>query len=538
MRAPIEAAVQVPQAKPAGVSSRAWWLGAGAIIVVAGIAAALVVLRPQFLTATRDDGRIEIGAFEPVAKTAELQRFAKGVGDTMVRVLANNDVKAVVSGQAGSETGERANATAEYTLRGSVDRDGGKFIVNANLLHRRDQLVLWSTTMQRDAAEQKTLEIQFSMAVTDVLRCALRFRSAMKNDPSPDVFGRLLGICSAFGEGRLDRAQELATAVVAFAPQDAFGYALRAALNASLSNQAISGVRKPREEVARLRKMVYDDARIAERLDPQANSYYARAVVDDPAVGLAAREKLLLKSLEVDPTSYARQRYYDLLGGVGRNREALDQVERASNAAPLDAQAATQAAFYAAYSGNIELARKRLQDARSSLAPEAYVNYLQFWAELFFGDPTIAKKIDDAPHEVYWQGSTKMTVGSYGACLRAFIDARVRNVRLREAELDAVCPDGDPNVYGYFGYVGAALRQWEAHIDPSLYTLGGEFLLFAPFQRPMRADPRFMHLAARQGLVDYWLDSGKWPDFCKDDTLPYDCKQAALAVRASLRGKK
>jgi hypothetical protein len=39
--------------------------------------------------------------------------------------------------------------------------------------------------------------------------------------------------------------------------------------------------------------------------------------------------------------------------------------------------------------------------------------------------------------------------------------------------------------------------------------------LFLPPTAPMRADPRFMALARKLGLVDYWQATGQWPDFCR-----------------------
>jgi hypothetical protein len=48
----------------------------------------------------------------------------------------------------------------------------------------------------------------------------------------------------------------------------------------------------------------------------------------------------------------------------------------------------------------------------------------------------------------------------------------------------------------------------------------------------MRRDPRFMSLAAKLGLVDYWRSSGKWPDFCSEPGLPYDCKAEAAKAPA------
>jgi hypothetical protein len=89
--------------------------------------------------------------------------------------------------------------------------------------------------------------------------------------------------------------------------------------------------------------------------------------------------------------------------------------------------------------------------------------------------------------------------------------------------------------YAYYGFSDAAFQQLEAVMaewrDDSIPF---EFrYLFIPHMRAVRTDSRFMPLAARLGLVDYWLESGQWPDFCHDEKLPYDCKEAALAARAN-----
>jgi hypothetical protein len=36
-----------------------------------------------------------------------------------------------------------------------------------------------------------------------------------------------------------------------------------------------------------------------------------------------------------------------------------------------------------------------------------------------------------------------------------------------------------------------------------------------------------MQIAAKLGLARYWGQTGYWPDFCKADRLPYDCKAEA-----------
>jgi hypothetical protein len=54
--------------------------------------------------------------------------------------------------------------------------------------------------------------------------------------------------------------------------------------------------------------------------------------------------------------------------------------------------------------------------------------------------------------------------------------------------------------------------------------------LFRPEGEAMLRDARFMPLAARLGLLDYWRSTGHWPDFCFDPRHPYDCKAAAAAL--------
>jgi TolB-like protein len=58
-------------------------------------------------------------------------------------------------------------------------------------------------------------------------------------------------------------------------------------------------------------------------------------------------------------------------------------------------------------------------------------------------------------------------------------------------------------------------------------------LLFTPAAKNARADPRFVTLCARLGLVDYWLTQSVWPD-CVDE-VPYDFKAACLAARDTAR---
>jgi hypothetical protein len=55
-------------------------------------------------------------------------------------------------------------------------------------------------------------------------------------------------------------------------------------------------------------------------------------------------------------------------------------------------------------------------------------------------------------------------------------------------------------------------------------------VIFRPPLRDLRRDPRFMLVTKRLGLLDYWKSSGKWPDFCFEADMPYDCEREAAKL--------
>ena len=63
-------------------------------------------------------------------------------------------------------------------------------------------------------------------------------------------------------------------------------------------------------------------------------------------------------------------------------------------------------------------------------------------------------------------------------------------------------------------------------------TAANSAFLFFPLTAPLRRDPRFMQLAVRFKQVDYWRSSGKWPDFCAEPGLPYNCQTEANKLEA------
>jgi hypothetical protein len=56
------------------------------------------------------------------------------------------------------------------------------------------------------------------------------------------------------------------------------------------------------------------------------------------------------------------------------------------------------------------------------------------------------------------------------------------------------------------------------------------WFLFTPVTRNLRQDPGFVPLASRMGLIKYWRETGKRPDFCTDPPPRSECSPQLLAA--------
>jgi len=512
------------------------WLAAAAIMVVIAVVVALRFgLGSTAPPSDAASGRIEIGRFESLAQGDDTAHFAKGLTDAIRRVFAANDIKTVAPKEgAGTNV---SDVSAEFGLRGTVDRDDGQYVVAADILHRRDGLVLWSKTLHQDFETVPQFQEHVSMYVTSVLNCALRYRALAKGDLAVDLFSRFIEFCEALQSQQFDQATGLAQRIVDAAPQYGISHALLAASDAFRSTLAPQGAFIPAPERTRLRTQAYSAAKVAMELDPKHVAGlidWTFAIVDDPSRDLAEREQLLQKNLSTDPAFEGQVlwAYATLLERVGRTDEARSYYLQREEAFPADRPQFRSIELIAAL-GDIDTARAEF----ASLEPTRPIDEARFLVEFLYGDPAVAKKMSgDERYARFLQPSKR-------ACMTAILDAKLQRTQLSVEEIDAACA---PNfalpelgvdremaeLYAAFGHVDEAYRLLEANRD-FYATFIVQPNLFLPEMRSVRADPRFMPFAARVGLVDYWLETDHWPDFCTHDTLPYDCKEAALAARAA-----
>src|SRR5262249_19119316 len=132
--------------------------------------------------------------------------------------------------------------------------------------------------------------------------------------------------------------------------------------------------------------------------------------------------------------------------------------------------------------------------------------------------------------------------GAYFALEDAFLTAMItkRPADRERARGLALAAPGGANLQTLLGIIVLAQLNEidDAFALAARYQVGGVTTgadteqFFVPGMEGFFGDPRFMQLAARLKLVDYWRGSDHWPDFCTAQRPPYDCK----AVAAKLTG--
>jgi tetratricopeptide (TPR) repeat protein len=211
-----------------------------------------------------------------------------------------------------------------------------------------------------------------------------------------------------------------------------------------------------------------------------------------------------------------------------------DSVGAAARAVELDrlspANQQTLASSYA-YAGNTEAAYVQLTKAEQLWPGAPAVINARYRLDLRYGD---AKEALALLQDASQQGAMQ---AEQAAFIRARLDPSPANIERAIAE--------DQKIYQQYPAFIAGIVQTLAQfgrkdqvLEILLHYSGGEAsglaaeVLFRPALRDVWRDPRSIAAAAHLGLLHYWKVTGKWPDFCSDPALPYNCKKEAAKYSA------
>ena len=210
---------------------------------------------------------------------------------------------------------------------------------------------------------------------------------------------------------------------------------------------------------------------------------------------------------------------------VGRLSQAIADSKRAAELAPLSPDALSSYVMTLAYAGRVDAARAELQRAERLWPGTHALRELEYEFHWHFGDPMLALQLTPPGLP---QGR-ELFLRARAAPTQANIDrfvAFIRSMYRRQGRTDI----GRPIVQEF-----AAFHQEEDIYDRLLDPRNNDVrtlseVYFQPALKTFRRDRRFMLVARKAGLLDYWEKSGMWPDFCFEEELPYDCKAEAAKI--------
>jgi hypothetical protein len=211
---------------------------------------------------------------------------------------------------------------------------------------------------------------------------------------------------------------------------------------------------------------------------------------------------------------------------VGRNNESVEDAERSAMLTPLAPYSRSEYVRTLAFSGRVERAFAEIQKLNVLDDVARNLTETRFRLNLRYGNPQTSLEI----FRKY--GTSKM----HESFLLARIEPTPANER-RAIELarSAAAQHGH---YASFSEVLSAFGS-DDEVFATLMRVPrdrvDQFLLqtlFRPTLTKLRERPRFLRIAERYGLLEYWRESGNWPDFCFEPDLPYDCKLEAAKLAA------
>lgn len=491
--------------------------------------------------------RVAVLPFDVSGQDPQAHAFADSLLDTLIGALLAGQVEAVSRTESLALRGPEAAAEIRrlgigLVLDGIVTSDGKQLSVRVDLEDPRSHATLWSRAFNGPIQDAERLRTQVAARSTVVTQSAASPDSQpIRRDPA--LLAEYLEATDHNLAGAdMSRSLALARDLVARAPGFAGGHAQLA-----WSIQTTRGELSPDAYAAAAAESMRE-AKRALAIDPNYGTAYVALSGVAPYSQWRQREALILKGLAVWPNDWSGHwTYSGFLIQAGRAREAVREARRAVALQPYQ-NSRDVLAMAQALSGRTDEAMATLGEARRMWGEDnPELALAQFDVAVFAAEPSSRERALALIHDPVvvsafrdlgvsaqvpvWQVTVQALASRDEAGKRAALSL------LSDAVANGIVgPSEAIETMAAFGDVDAAFRTAERTFtpakvaEPARVSLLNTEPLFAPIAAPLRRDRRFMQLADRLGLVDYWITSGQWPDFCAEPGLPYDCKIEAMRL--------
>lgn len=416
-----------------------------------------------------------------------------------------------------------AGKGADYLVKVSAPRGGPTASADLSLLSSPDSRILWTMHFEKPAKEHNSLRLQATTRLAAVLTCLMEASSASGRQLAEATLKLYLRGCEKSGDefsempdpDRLRLFQQVIQSSPNFAPALAYLALLEA--NADQSQAA----RKHLEE--------------ARRLNPRLGKIYLAERNLTPRAKWRERQQILERGLQMSPDD---AELHDALAfdlsQVGRWSDAVALGRRAVELNPLSPSIRTGLIGTLSRSGRIAEAERELHEAEKIWPDSKMVIDARYAFDMRLGDPSNALRM--LRESASLGSSLRSSMATPNPGIEAFLRARINPTPANiDKAIDAYMarlkqePKDRGSLLISLGVFGRTDKAYEILAHPSIVeTLPYETeVLFRSYMRTIRHDPRFISLANRVGLLRYWTKTDKWPDFCEEPDLPYDCKKEA-----------
>lgn len=515
------------------------WLAAAALLALIMAGAAFWVFEGR--TGDHRPLRVAVQPFEALTDSADARSLARRIPNEVVDALGDSQIETVLVGeQAGKEANGSTSPAPGLVVTGILRDDGRNTVVDVRLEDGTTRAALWSTEFKRNSREASDLPLEVAARVADVVNMTNFARSA--NPPLTDdsALTPLLQTTEMIRDSE-DRGAwapmiENAQAVVARHPEFAFGHSVLAAAYA----EAASSINIPDRARAMI-EAARREANLTLKLDPEdAGGYAVLWELEEPS-NYRAREAILLRGIKFarhpkEPLGGLYSFEGTLLSDVGRLRESLSFQLIAQATDKWGAPKTFKVALIYANMGNLPAARAWIQKAIQRWPNHSAARPYSLYIAGFYETPAEAlaliKAVDAQASTHEYQTPT----------WRAFVEARAAHSsqvsaatipKIREAADQGKIPrETEIMMLAALGETKQAMEVANQALDHH-EQLKPRFFLFTPITRDIRQDPGFVGLASRMGLIKYWRETGKRPDFCTDPTARGECSPELLAALKS-----
>jgi tetratricopeptide (TPR) repeat protein len=423
------------------------------------------------------------------------------------------------------QAGRGKQADLKITVSGSMESSHAR--ASVALASIKEGAMLWSKDFDRPGTARSDLEEQIATSTARVLGCAIAESSGNSGRLSTDSRRTYLNACASAAEAGWDKRTVIPMLREVLKSSPRFRPAWALLLNCEAD--VVSLLASTDENVDSLRAQLRRDIEQARTVDKGMAEATLAEIEAEPHLSISRRAALADKAKDQDgenPSVLATRS--QIMLATGRMNEGVNDANRAAQLDPLSPAASAALISTLAYSGQVERAHNALARAKG-LWPEAQaISDAQFALELRGENFERALRNTDF--------AVSPVTLAYIAARKDPNDANV-SAFIKAMQKQGMGTDDVVFAIQGLGEMDRMNEVFELVEKPkvALVLAANSYVLFRPWLANLRHDPRFMALAKRLGLVDYWHDSGMWPDFCSEPETPYNCQAEAAKLTGGKR---